>query len=88
MSYYQEPGSHVGVKVKVVLNFSSFSTKTELIDATGADTFNLAAKTDFIALKVNVDKLEIYKLINASIALSTSKTKLDDLDVDKLKLFL
>ena len=71
MSYYQEPGSHVGVKVKVVLNF-----------------FNLAAKTDFIALKVNVDKLEIYKLINASIALSTSKTKLDDLDVDKLKLFL
>ena len=35
-----------------------------LNDATAGDTCNLAAKSDFIALKAGVDKLDINKLGN------------------------
>ena len=56
-----------------------------LKDATGVDTFNLAGKKDFVALKVEVDKLDVNKLTNAQVGLNNLKTIVDDLDVDKLK---
>ena len=40
---------------------------------------------DFIALKAEVDKLDISKLVNVLTGLSNLKAKIDDLDVDKLK---
>ena len=44
---------------------SNYATrKKELEHATGADTSNLAAKNDFIALKFEVVKLDIAKLVN------------------------
>ena len=46
---------------------------------------NLAAKSDFIALKAEVDKLDIDKLVNVPTSLNNLKTKVDDVDVDKLK---
>ena len=49
ISHYTEPDSHVLDKVKVVLNLSSYTTERELKDATGVDTSNLAAKSDFIS---------------------------------------
>ena len=64
---------------------SNYATKEESDHATGADTYDLAAKKDFIALKSKADKLDINKLVNVSNSLNTLKTKLDDLDVDKLK---
>ena len=51
-------------KVKVVLDLSDYATKKELDHATGVDTSDLAAKKDLIALKAEVDKLDIYKLVN------------------------
>ena len=45
----------------------------------------MAAKKDFIALKAEVDKLDINKLVNVPTSLNNSKTKVDDLDVFKLK---
>ena len=48
---------------------------------TNLPNFYLAAKKDFIALKVEVDKLEINKFVS----LNNLKTKVDDLDVGKLK---
>ena len=48
-------------------------------------TSNLAAKSDFIALKAEVDKIDIDKLVNVPTSSNNVKTKLDDLDVDKLK---
>ena len=39
----------------------------------------------FSALKAEVEKLEINKLVNVPTSLNHLKTKVDDLDVDKLK---
>ena len=57
----------------------------ELNNATGVDTSNITAKRDFIALKVEVDKLDINKLVNVPTSADNLKRKKDDLDVDKLK---
>ena len=62
----------------MVLDLRNYATKKEIKDATVADISNLAAKSDFI----EVDKLDINKLVN----LPTSLDKLKkDLDVGKLK---
>ena len=42
-------------------------------------------KKDFIALKGEVDKLDINKLANVPTYLNIIKTKVDDLDFGKLK---
>ena len=51
MSYYPQPDSHIKDNVKVVLDLLNYATKNELRHATSVDTFDLAAKKDFIALK-------------------------------------
>ena len=79
MSYYPEPDSHIRDKVKVVLDLSNYVTKKELEHATCIDTSDSAAKKDFIALKTEVDKLEINKLTNVPTSLNNLKTKVDDL---------
>ena len=50
-------------------------------------TSDLAAKKDFIALKDDVDKLDIAKLVNVRTTLNNLKTKVDNLEVGKLKAF-
>ena len=57
--YYPETDSHTNDKIKVVLDLSNYATENELDHATGIVTSDLAAKKDFIALKVEVDKLDI-----------------------------
>ena len=64
---------------------SNYATKKELNHATGVDTSDLAAKKDFIALKAEVEKIDITKLSNVPTSLNNLKTKVDDLDVGKLK---
>ena len=64
---------------------SNYTTKKELKHAADVDTSNLAAKRDFIPLKVEVDKLGINTWVNVATGLYNLKTKVDDLDVDKLK---
>ena len=54
-------------------------------DTIGVDASDLAAKKDFIALIAEVDRLNIKKLVNVSTILNNSKTKVDGLDVGKLK---
>ena len=76
MSYYPEPDSQVRDKVMRL---------KKLNDATGVDTSNLTAKRDFIAMKAEVGKLDINKLVIALTSLKNLKTKVDDLDVLKLE---
>ena len=64
---------------------SNYATKKELNHATGVDTSDLAAKKDFITLKAEVEKIDITKLSNVPTSLNNLKTKVDDLDVGKLK---
>ena len=83
MSYYPEPDSHIRKKVKVVLDLSNYVTKKELDHVSGVDTSDLAAKKGFIALKVDVDKLDINKLVNVPTSLNNFLKKVDDLDDGK-----
>ena len=85
MIYYPELESHIGDKVKVVLDLSNYVTKKGLNDTTDTDTSNLAAKSDFSALKSEVDKLDVNILVNVLTTLNVLKIKVDDLDADKLK---
>ena len=64
MSYNPEPDSHIIDKVKVVLDLSNYSTKSELGHVIDVHTSGLAAKKDFIALNSKVGKLDISKLVN------------------------
>ena len=69
---------------------TNYATKKELENvavAEVADTSDLAAKKDFIALKAEVDKLDINKPVNFPTSLNSLKTKSGDLDVGKLKTF-
>ena len=50
-SYYPEPDSRIRDKVKVVLDLSNYATKNE-------------KKSNFSALKAEVHKLDINKLVN------------------------
>ena len=85
MSHYPEPDSHIRDKVNVVLVLSNYATKKELYHATGVDTSDLAAKK-VVALKAEIEKLDINKLVNVSTSQSNLKTKVDDLiDIGKLK---
>ena len=60
------------------LSTSAFKVKSYLKS-------DLAAKKGFIALKAEVDKLEINKLANVPNSLNNLKTKVNDLDVGELK---
>ena len=85
MSYCPGPDSHITDKVKVVLDLSNYATKKALEHATGIETSDLTDKKECIALKAEVDKLGINKLTNVPTSLNNLKTKVDDIDVDKLK---
>ena len=86
MSYYPKSDSHLRDKVKVVLDLSAFAAKKELDYATGVGTSDLAPKKDLIALKAEIEKLDIYKLVNVPTSFNNLKAKVDDLDIDKLKI--
>ena len=75
MSYYPEPDSYIRDKVKVVFDFSNYATKKGVDTRTEVDTCDLAAKKDFIALKAEVDKLDINKLLNVPTSLNNKKQK-------------
>ena len=85
MSCYPEKDSHIRDKVKVELDLSNYETKKEFDQATSVDASDLASKKDLFVMKDEVEKLGISKLVNFSRSLSNLKTKVDDLDVDKLK---
>ena len=85
MRYYPERVSHIRDKVKVVLELSNDATKKEIEHATGVDTSDLGAKKEFIALKSEIDKLDINKRTHVPTSLKDLKLKVDYLDIAKLK---
>ena len=85
MIYYSEPDSHIRDKVQIMLDLTNNATEKELDHAKGVGTSDLASKKGFIALKAEVQKLDPNELFNISTSLNNVKTKVDDLDVAKLK---
>ena len=59
MSYYPEPDSRIRDKVKLLLDLYNHASKKKLERTTDIDTFDVPAKKDFIALKAEVDKLDM-----------------------------
>ena len=50
--------------IVIVLDLSNYAIKKQLDQATSVDIFQIAAKNDFIALKAEVDKLYLNKLVS------------------------
>ena len=48
----------------ILLDLSNYAIKKQLDQATSVDIFQIAAKNDFIALKAEVDKLYLNKLVS------------------------
>ena len=59
MTYYPRRVSHIGDKIKVVLDLTNYAAKLGLEHATGVDSPDLAVKKVFVALKAEVDQLDI-----------------------------
>ena len=82
-SYYPEPDDRIRDKVKVVLDLLNLLQKNNSMMQ--QVLYNEVAKRDFIALKVDIGKLGINKLLNVPCGLNNLRTKLDDLDVGNFK---
>ena len=83
--YFPKPYEPFGGDINVKVDLSNYATKTDLKNATGIDTFKLAAKSDLVSLKAEVDKLNIDKLKRVPTNLSNLKSKVDKLDIGKLE---
>ena len=76
--YFAKPYKPFGGDINVKVNLSNYATKSDLKNATGIDTSKLAAKSDLVSLKAEVDKLDIDKLKNVPTNLSNLKSKLSN----------
>ena len=84
--YFPQPYEPLfGGDINVKVDLSNYTTKSYLKNATGIDTSKLAAKSDIVSLKAEVDKLDIGKLKSVSANLSNLKCKVDKLDIVKLE---
>ena len=68
--YFPKPYKSFGGNINVKVDLSNYATKTNLKNATGIDTSKLAAKSDLVCLKAEVDKSDIDKLVPVPIDLS------------------
>ena len=77
--------SPFGGEINVKVGSSNYATKFHLKNATGTDTSKLAAESDPVSLKAEVDKLDIDILKSVPTNLSNGKSKIDELDIEKIK---
>ena len=86
MSYYPQADSHITCKVKV-LDLSNYATKKNQ-DILQVLIHLIQLLKKFIALKDEVDKLDINKLVNVPTGLNNLKSKVHELNVGELKIVL
>ena len=60
--YFPKPHKLFGGDINVKVDLPNYATKTDLKNATEIDPSKLAAKSDLLSLKAEVDKLDIDKL--------------------------
>ena len=69
--YFPKPfNSHFGDSIKVKIDLSNYAAKTDIKNILHIDTSSFALKTNLSSLKIEVDKLDIDKLIPFPIDLS------------------
>ena len=72
MSTYYPPYKNSGQNIKVELDLANYATKADLKNITHVDVSSYASKTNLVALKTEVDKIDVDKL-------KTTPTDLDKL---------
>ena len=83
--YFPKSYEPLGGDINVKVNLSNCGTKTDFKNATGNNTSKLAATSDLVSLKAEVDKLDVDKLKGAPTNLSSLKSKVDKLGIEKLE---
>ena len=61
--YFPKLFRSFGRNINVKVDLSNYATKTDLKNVTHVDTSSFASKTNLASLKVEVDKLDIEKLV-------------------------
>ena len=61
--YFAEPYEPFGGDISVTVDLSNYATKTDLKNVTHVDTSSFALKTNLAILKIEVDKLDIDRLV-------------------------
>ena len=59
--YFPKPYKPFGGDINVKADLSNYATKADLKNATGIDTSKLAAKSDLLSLKAEVNKIDVGK---------------------------
>ena len=81
--HFPIPYKPFGEDINIKVDLSNDATKYHLKNATGIDISKLAAKSDLVSLKAEVDKLDTDKLKSIPTNLSNLKSKIDKLDIGK-----
>ena len=82
--YFPKPFRSFGGNINVKVDLSSYATKTDLKNVTHVDTSSFALKTNLASLKTEVDKLDIDKLAQIPVDLSTLSDAVKNNVVKKL----
>ena len=72
--YFPKSYELFGGDINVKVDLSNYATKADLENATGIDTSKLAAKSDLVSLKAEVDKIDVGKLKSVHVDLSKLST--------------
>ena len=83
--FFPKPYKPFGGDINVKADLSNYATKTNLKYASGTDTSKLAAKSDLVSLKGELDQKDIEKLKCVPTNLSNLKSKVDRLDIGILE---
>ena len=68
--YFPKPYEPFGGDIKVKVDLSNYATKAGIKNILHVDTSSFALKTNLASLKIGVDKLDIDKLVPASVDVS------------------
>ena len=82
--YFPKPFRSFGGNINVKVDLSNYATIAYLKNVTHADTSSFALKTNLASLKTEVDKLDIDKLAQIPVDLSTLSDAVKNNVVKKL----
>ena len=68
--YFPKPYEPFGGDINVKVDLSNYATKTDIKNISHIDTSSFALKSNLASLKIEVDKLDIGKLVPVPVDLS------------------
>ena len=82
--YFPKPFRSFGGNINVKVDLSNYATKADIKNISHVDTSSFALKTNLASLKTEVDKLDIDKLAQIPVDLSTLSDAVKNNVVKKL----